>query len=70
MEKNSLLGMNLEELKAAVAETGLPAFAAKQVARWIYVQHVGSIDEMTNISLKNREVLHDFLFGTSFAVID
>ena len=59
MEKNSLLGMNLEELKAAVTETGLPAFAAKQVARWVYVQHVGSIDEMTNISLKNRETLKE-----------
>ena len=59
MEKKSLLGMNLEELKAAVTETGLPAFAAKQVARWIYVQHVASIDEMTNISLKNREALKE-----------
>ena len=59
MEKKSLLGMNLDELKAAVTETGLPAFAAKQVARWIYVQHVSSIDEMTNISLKNREALKE-----------
>ena len=59
MIKKSLLGMNLEELKAAVTETGLPAFAAKQVARWIYVQHVGTIDEMTNISLKNREALKE-----------
>ena len=49
--------MNLDELKAAVTEAGLPAFAAKQVARWIYVQHVSCIDEMTNISLKNREAL-------------
>ncbi|MCR5534939.1 MAG: 23S rRNA (adenine(2503)-C(2))-methyltransferase RlmN [Bacteroidaceae bacterium] len=59
MEKKSLLGMDLDELKAAVTETGLPAFAAKQVARWIYVQHVSSIDEMTNISLKNREALKE-----------
>ena len=59
MEKKSLLGMNLDELKAAVTEAGLPAFAAKQVARWIYVQHVSSIDEMTNISLKNREALKE-----------
>ena len=59
MIKKSLLGMNLEELKAAVTETGLPAFAAKQVARWIYVQHVWTIDEMTNISLKNREALKE-----------
>ena len=59
MRKKNLLGMNLDELKAAVTETGLPGYVAKQVARWIYVQHVGSIDEMTNISLKNREALKE-----------
>ena len=64
MEKKRLLGMTLEELKAAVTEIGLPAFAAKQVARWIYVQHICSIDEMTNISQKNREALKaHFIIG-------
>ena len=57
MEKQSLLGMTLDELKAVAAETGIPAYAAKQMARWIYVQHVSSIDEMTNISLENRKKL-------------
>lgn len=52
-----LLGLNLEELKQVALENGMPAFTAKQMARWIYVQHVSSIDEMTNISQKSREAL-------------
>ena len=56
-KKNKLAGMTLEKLKAAVKEAGMPAFTAKQIADWIYNKRVRSIDEMTNISLKNREAL-------------
>lgn len=55
--EKSLLGMNLYELQEAVKELGMPKFTAKQIADWIYVQKVNSIDEMTNISKKNRELL-------------
>lgn len=53
----NLLGMTLEELQAVAAGAGMPAFTAKQMAQWLYTRHVNSIDEMTNISLKNREAL-------------
>ena len=36
---------------------GMPAFTGGQIARWLYQQHVVSIDEMTNISKQNRELL-------------
>lgn len=39
------------------AEVGLPRFAGKQLAEWLYVRRVTSFDEMTNISLKGREAL-------------
>ena len=35
----------------------MPAFAAKQIASWLYDKKVTSIDEMTNLSLKHRELL-------------
>jgi 23S rRNA (adenine2503-C2)-methyltransferase len=35
----------------------MPAFTATQIAKWLYQQHVSSIDEMTNISKVNREKL-------------
>lgn len=36
---------------------GLQKFAGKQLAEWLYVRRVRTIDEMTNISLKGREAL-------------
>lgn len=53
----ALLGKTLDELKLVAREAGLPAFAAKQLAQWIYVHKVRSIDEMTNISKAGREAL-------------
>ena len=38
---------------------GLPKFAGKQLAEWLYVRQVRSFDEMTNISLKGREALRE-----------
>lgn len=53
----SLLGKTLAELQAIALEAGLPKFAGKQLAEWLYVKRVQTIDEMTNISLKGREAL-------------
>ncbi len=56
-EKKSLLGMTLGELKEVAKSLGMPAFTGGQMAKWLYGQHVKSIDEMTNISKANREKL-------------
>lgn len=55
--KRHLLGLTLDELRAVAKEAGMLAFTGAQMAKWLYDQHVGSIDEMTNISKKNRETL-------------
>ena len=52
-----LLGKTLTELQAIAAEAGLPAFAARQIADWLYVKRVSDIDHMTNLSLKARAYL-------------
>ncbi len=57
--KPKLLGKNLEELKAVAAEVGLPRFAAGQLAQWLYVKKVRSIDEMTNLSKAARASLSE-----------
>ncbi len=57
-EKQYLLGMTLAEIEEAVKELGLPKFTASQIADWVYVKRVTSIDEMSNISLKNRDILN------------
>ena len=56
-EKIVLLGQSLDELKVVVKALGMPQFTAGQIAKWLYQQHVSSIDEMTNISKANREKL-------------
>ena len=55
MEK--LLGKNPEELEAVAVRCGLKPFVGRQIARWLYVSRVRSIDEMANISKAGREVL-------------
>ena len=57
MSKYPLLGMTLIELQSLVKRLGMPGFAAKQIASWLYDKKVTSIDEMTNLSLKYRELL-------------
>ena len=55
--KQPLLGMSLAELKEVARQLGMPAFTGAQMAKWLYTQHVTSIDEMTNLSKANREKL-------------
>ena len=57
--KIKLLGKNLDELKNIVAQEGLPGFTAKQIAQWLYVKKVRSIDEMTNLSKAARASLSE-----------
>lgn len=54
MNKKILLGKAPAELKAIAKSLGMPAFTGNQIVQWMYVQHVHSIDEMTNISKANR----------------
>ena len=51
------MGMSLYELKEVARSLGMPAFTGGQMAKWLYSQHVRTIDEMTNISKANREKL-------------
>lgn len=63
MQKN-LIGLTEAELKEVATSLGMPGFTGKQIARWLYVNHVRSIDEMTNISKQNREKLaQDYTVG-------
>ena len=46
INKKILLGMNVDELKEVVVALGMPAFTAKQIAKWMYDANVKDIDEM------------------------
>ena len=57
MQEQYLFGMTLGELQQVASTLGLPKFAAKQMASWLYQKRVTSIDQMTNLSLKQRDLL-------------
>ena len=59
MAKIPLLGKTLSELGEIVKDLGMPKFSAGQIAGWLYDKKVATIDEMTNLSQKNRERLKE-----------
>lgn len=57
--KKKLMGMTLSELQEVVHHLNMPTFTAGQIAKWLYLQQVTSIDEMTNLSKNNRQILQE-----------
>lgn len=53
----ALLGKSLLELQSVAQALGMPRYAGKQLAEWLYVRRVTSFDEMTNISVNGRNAL-------------
>jgi 23S rRNA (adenine2503-C2)-methyltransferase len=59
MTKTALVGKTIDELKTIVSELGMPGFTAKQISEWLYRKRAFTLDQMTNISAKNRELLNE-----------
>lgn len=69
-QKKRLLGMTLDELKEVASEVALPAYAAKQMADWLYKKKVATIAEMTNIAVAKRNLLEQSYEVGACAPID
>jgi 23S rRNA (adenine2503-C2)-methyltransferase len=64
-----LYGKTLNELIAVIKRVKLPGFAARQIADWLYKKEISTIDEMTNLSKKMRDILsNDYETGLSVPV--
>jgi 23S rRNA (adenine2503-C2)-methyltransferase len=62
--KQRLFGKTLPEIESLVLELGLPKFTARQITDWLYKKPVLSIDEMTNLSKKARDLFNEkYEFG-------
>lgn len=57
--KENLYGKTLSQLQELCKNESLPRFAAGQIARWLYVNRVEDIDQMTNISAAARAKLKE-----------
>lgn len=68
--KIPLLGLSLDELQDICVREGMPRYVAKQMADWIYVKRVESIDQMTNLSLNFRARLNEIAFIGRQAPLD
>lgn len=55
--RKPLIGLTLQGLREVAARCGMPAFAAKQMARRLYVNRTDSIADMTELSKAAREKL-------------
>lgn len=55
--KAALYGLSLNELLEVVAKLGMPRFTAAQIAGWLYKRGATDIAQMSDLSLKNRELL-------------
>lgn len=67
--RDKLLGMTLDELKAAASACGLKPFVGKQLADWMYVKRARTWEQMTNISKASKEALAEkYDLGTSDAL--
>lgn len=68
--RKRLLGMTLAELKDVAAEAGMPGYAAKQLADWLYKKRVTSIDAMTNVAAAKRAWLNEHYMIGAVAPVD
>jgi 23S rRNA (adenine2503-C2)-methyltransferase len=57
--KEPLFGKTLTELQLISNEMGIPKYAARQMAEWLYKKRVSTIDAMTNLSKKARQMLSE-----------
>ena len=70
MEKQDIKSLNLQQLTEAIATFSMPKFRAKQIYQWLHIQLVGSFDEMTNLSKKDRELLEKHFYITCLTPVE
>ncbi len=58
-EKINLLNLNEKELGELVVSLGMKKFYGKQIFNWLHQKIARDINDMTNISLKDRELLSE-----------
>jgi 23S rRNA (adenine2503-C2)-methyltransferase len=64
--RDNLFGKTIAELKLIAESLGLPGYASRQIADWLYKKNIPAIDGMTNLSKSSRQALNDrYYIGTS-----
>ena len=58
-EKVNILNLTQEELTEFLVSLGLKKFYGKEVFIWLHKKIIRNFDDMTNLSLKDREILKE-----------
>ncbi len=59
MLKQDIRKLSAENIKKWLVENGEQGFRAKQISEWLWKKSAKSFDEMTNLSIKTRELLQE-----------
>lgn len=62
MNKKNILSYSYENLEKELLELGFKKFNAKQVFEWLHKKIIRKFDEMTNLSLKQRELMKEIFY--------
>ena len=67
---NTLLGLTYSELVSLMADFGAPKYRAGQLAKWLYVNRVSDISEMSDLpqALRNSLVEKGYVVGRSVPI--
>ena len=68
-EKINILNLSQEELTDFLVSLGLKKFYGKEVFIWLHKKIVRNFDDMTNISLKDREILKESAYISLFNLL-
>src|SRR5690606_35359414 len=68
-EKRNLYDLDLEELTALVQSLGQPAYRARQLWNWSYVQYAAGFDDMTSLPRDFRERLAEVATMQPFRMV-
>ena len=66
--KQDIRKLNADQLKTWLSEHGEQGFRAKQIQEWLWKQSAQSFDDMTNLSLKTRQLLNEHFEIRTLAV--
>ncbi len=69
-EKQNIRSITQYELKTFFTENGEKAFRVKQVFEWLWKKQATSFDDMSNLSLKTRNLLKDNFFINAVSVAE
>jgi 23S rRNA (adenine2503-C2)-methyltransferase len=59
MSKQDIRKLSTEQIKTWLTANGEQGFRAKQISEWLWKKSAWSFDDMTNLSLKTRELLNE-----------